>query len=190
MIHQFVIISKKSPAQAGLQTIFSEGDQSPFDNEGAALNLTTFLAGTFSLAPVRGLRTTLALLLSTLKVPILGSWILEPFFIAFPKAPTKALRALLASLIDNPASAAMALINSFFVMVKQFLRLDLTFYLNTNLFFFNSLANFSSHFYTKCALFWLKDRFFYTNDLFQDKTPIPLNSCANQLYFPDKSGST
>ena len=88
------------------------------------MNLTTFLAGTFSLAPVRGLRTTLALLFSTLKVPIEGSWSLWPFFMASPKELTKAFRATLASLSDSPAFFAMLLTNSFLVIVKTILGLD------------------------------------------------------------------
>ena len=85
-----------------------------------ALKRTTFLAAILISLPVCGLRPVLAALLETEKDPNPTREILSPFLNAQVVYFTNQSNALLASDFDNPASDAIASINSALLIVLVF----------------------------------------------------------------------
>ncbi len=89
-------------------------------NSAPALNFATFLAAILIVAPVCGLRPSLAALLVTEKVPKPTKVTLSPFFNALLAAPMKASIVLPASALVIPVSDAIASINSALFIIINF----------------------------------------------------------------------
>ena len=78
------------------------------------MKVTAFLAGILTVAPVCGLRPSLAFLLETLNVPNPATGTLSPFFNALVITSNVASKARFASAFVNPVFAAIASTNSAF----------------------------------------------------------------------------
>jgi hypothetical protein len=83
------------------------------------LNFTTFFAGQLRLAPVSGLRPTLADLSATEKIPNLNNGTFSPLTRAAEVTSENAVKNFLASVFVNDALSAIASISSTLFMLKN-----------------------------------------------------------------------